>query len=181
MMVSDIIHGDIKPHNVLVFKNKSGKYHAKVIDFGYSTRYADDNHRIRLPRSWPWNAPEHDRDAREWRPSDAKKTDIFSFGLLCLWLLFEPYFSRVTSLSHVPDWETIDFPSSLEPRMNILVGLKIENELPLRARELLAAESALDHNRRATLESFFTSSLSGDLAQRNIRLQDFLSKLGPER
>jgi Ser/Thr protein kinase RdoA (MazF antagonist) len=34
MTASGIIHGDIKPHNVLVFKNAEGGYVAKVIDFG---------------------------------------------------------------------------------------------------------------------------------------------------
>ena len=33
----DIIHGDIKPQNVLVFKDSVGKTTVRVTDFGYST------------------------------------------------------------------------------------------------------------------------------------------------
>jgi len=81
-------------------------------------------------------------------------------------------------LPYVPDWEPIDFPTSHEPRINILIGFKIENKLPLRAQQLLAIESTIDDDRRAALEPFFTSSLSDNLAQRNIRLQDILIQLG---
>jgi serine/threonine protein kinase len=45
------VHGDIKPHNVLIFKDaESSEHSAKLIDFGSSTRYANDDHRIMLVR-----------------------------------------------------------------------------------------------------------------------------------
>jgi hypothetical protein len=68
----------MKPKNLLVFREELGVYKAKVIDFGYSCRYSDENKAAsRLPMSWPWNAPEHDRRAREWNFLGVKKTDVF--------------------------------------------------------------------------------------------------------
>jgi serine/threonine protein kinase len=69
------IYADIKPQNVLVFKNSTGKTTVKVTDFGYSTLVADKTHltgkspaegqapaagqeeRVLLPKSRQWNAP----------------------------------------------------------------------------------------------------------------------------
>ncbi|KAK3374185.1 kinase-like domain-containing protein [Lasiosphaeria ovina] len=84
----DIIHGDIKPQNVLVFK-LDGRYVTKVTDFGYSSWFRDDTDRIRLPRSRPWHAPEGDRLSRNFSFAEAKRADIFSYALLCFWILFE--------------------------------------------------------------------------------------------
>lgn len=39
-----------------------------------------------MPTSRPWNAPEHHE--RELHPKAAKAMDVYSFGMLCLWLLF---------------------------------------------------------------------------------------------
>src|SRR5438034_3833483 len=81
-----IVHGDIKPGNVLVFIDDSGGYTAKVVDFGYSTLAAGDDDLIMMPKSRPWNAPEHHH--RGFKLSQAMAMDAYSFGLLCLWLLF---------------------------------------------------------------------------------------------
>ena len=47
----DIIHGDLKPQNLLVFKNQAGDYIIKVIDFGYSNRYLNNSASIQIPIS----------------------------------------------------------------------------------------------------------------------------------
>jgi hypothetical protein len=58
-----------------------------MIDFGYSTRLRDANERIPIPKSEFWTAPERgERD--HFDAAKAKKMDAYSFGLLCLWLLF---------------------------------------------------------------------------------------------
>ena len=88
-----LIHGDIKPQNVLVFKDATKKPTVKVADFGYSTLTAGESGKVFLPKSRPWNAPEH--HLGEFNAQEAKKTDVYSFGMLCLWLLFGNRLSEI--------------------------------------------------------------------------------------
>lgn len=89
----DVIHGDIKPENVIVFGDNSGGFIAKVIDFGYSCIGAKDKDLVYLPRTLAWCAPEyHDRG---FLLPMAKKTDIYSFAMVCLWVLFNEGFNRL--------------------------------------------------------------------------------------
>jgi len=101
---ADIIHGDIKPQNVLVFKDSTGKISVKVTDFGYSTLASGAEGGVFLPKSKPWNAPEHHWG--EFKVPDAKKADIYSFGLLCLWVLFGSIPSPQSSTEYTFDTST---------------------------------------------------------------------------
>lgn len=84
------MHADIKPQNVLIFRERSGKFNAKVIDFGASAQYLDDDHKIELCGSEAWAAPEYGAGAQQ-NQSEAIEADLFSLGLLYFWLFFEPY------------------------------------------------------------------------------------------
>jgi serine/threonine protein kinase len=84
----DVIHGDLKPHNVLIFQDASGNYIARVGDFGYSSHFQGQDDIVFLPRSVPWAAPEWHH--RWFTAMDAKKMDVYSFGLVCLWLILGP-------------------------------------------------------------------------------------------
>lgn len=78
-----VIHGDIKPENILVFSNDGNEsgYTAKMTDFGYSCYGMGDNDAVSLPQSAPWHAPEyHEGDVTLL---GAKKVDVYSFGLVC--------------------------------------------------------------------------------------------------
>ncbi len=44
--------------------------------------------KVDVPISWPWSAPELDENQHDLSIAEAKATDIYSVGLLCLWLLF---------------------------------------------------------------------------------------------
>ena len=59
---------------------------AKVIDFGFSCCGVKNDDVVFLPKTAPWEAPEHSKDAVSIQ--DAKKMDAYSFGMLCLWVLF---------------------------------------------------------------------------------------------
>ncbi|KAI1631178.1 TPR-like protein [Biscogniauxia mediterranea] len=168
-----IIHGDVKPENVLIFEGEFRKYRAKVTDFGYSTRYVEaQDYRIKLPISRPWNAPEHNRLAREWAPTEAIKTDIFSFGMLCFWLLFEPYLSGSIPLTQGLDAATTIFQGSVE---DTLIGIK--GELTEYAQQFLSVEATLDCKQRRALQEFFNSSLSSEQQKRGQDLIDLLGYL----
>lgn len=69
-----------------MFEDSPGIYTAKVADFGFSTRFHGEQDLIHIPESVPWNAPEHHR--RSFYPHHAKAMDVYSFSMLCLWLLF---------------------------------------------------------------------------------------------
>ena len=69
-----------------MFRDDDGDDLAKVSDFGYSTLFATEENLIYMPFSEPWTAPEYHH--RGFRPSQAKKMDAYSFGMLAFWLLF---------------------------------------------------------------------------------------------
>ncbi|KAJ7483601.1 hypothetical protein FB451DRAFT_1129507 [Mycena latifolia] len=80
----DIVHGDLKHENVLVFRNKAKDaevaYTAKLADFGGSAMDIQDGTEQFLPSGTPpFNAPE----ARNGLDAESlKRTDVYSLGLL---------------------------------------------------------------------------------------------------
>jgi serine/threonine protein kinase len=84
----DIIHGDIKPENVLIFKDDVHLYAAKLTDFGYSTLFASDDDQIKMPKSQYFVAPEWHHRGFTTTTANAMRMDAFSFGMFCIWLLF---------------------------------------------------------------------------------------------
>lgn len=81
-----VVHGDIKPANVLIFENGPGQYVARVADFGYSTLFSGVDGLVFMPRSPHWTAPEWHH--RAICSASAVEMDVYSFGMLCLWHLF---------------------------------------------------------------------------------------------
>lgn len=69
---------------MLVVEDEVHGFRAELCDFGFSTIHATGK-LIQLPCSWPWTAPEYHR--RGFTLGDAKKTDIYSLGLVSLWML----------------------------------------------------------------------------------------------
>ncbi len=64
----DIVHGDIKPENILIFEDENGNCISKVCDFGFSTM-CDGESIIQLPSTQPWTAPDYQTTI------DLRKTD----------------------------------------------------------------------------------------------------------
>ncbi|KAG5819218.1 hypothetical protein H9Q74_009607 [Fusarium xylarioides] len=79
-----IIHGDMKPANVLIFKDTQLTYVAKIADFGSSLLRSDIKFPMKLPfGSGFWQAPE----CRDHLDGDQlTKADVYSVGLV-LWRL----------------------------------------------------------------------------------------------
>jgi serine/threonine protein kinase len=155
----DIIHGDIKPENVLIFENDSSRYVAKVADFGYSTWFTSDDELVKMPRSQYWVAPEwHHRD---FTTAKAMKMDIYSFGMLCLWLLFY----------NTQENTTCDFYSHLNSAETVSVL----------AHELIIAMAGLNDQRRCNLSQLFDLTLADNPAERSSDFNQLISLFLPHR
>lgn len=79
-----LIHGDFKPDNVLIFPHSKENvpFIAKVADFGFSDAEADRNGFLRVKGLTPgWHAPEL-KDRKFLIPSEYRKADNFSYGLV---------------------------------------------------------------------------------------------------
>ena len=82
------MHGDVKPGNILVARDiERDDMSISLADFGFARFAASDDELVKVTRSEPWEAPEWSH--REFTLSDAKKMDMYSFGLVCLWLFFK--------------------------------------------------------------------------------------------
>ena len=129
-----VVHGDIKPQNVLVFKDAiTRKTTVKMADFGYSTLAVGESGTVILPKSSPWNAPEH--HFGEFKAHEAKKTDVYSFGMLCLWVIVGPI-----SLERLGDEERPEYMANhLVESMTGLSG-----EYRIRLKEIFSL--TLPHN-----------------------------------
>jgi hypothetical protein len=137
---------------------------AKMMDFGYSTIGVDEH--IRLPISEPWQAPEWEK-GRGWRKNEAKRMDVFSFGMVCVWLLFEPYLS--SSLGLPPDvgqWAN-DFFDEDGVRETIKTIKEMEHLIILTEQML---RLLLPNDDRATAEwvEFFRVALSSTQEEREL-------------
>ncbi|EUC48356.1 hypothetical protein COCMIDRAFT_2797 [Bipolaris oryzae ATCC 44560] len=84
-----IIHGDIKPANVLIFKHPELKFVAKIGDFGSSLLKTDIKESIRLPfSSGIWQAPE----CKKLLDGETLiSADTFSLALLVSYILSRGY------------------------------------------------------------------------------------------
>lgn len=151
---TDIVHGDIKPQNVLVFKTDDGKYVARITDLGFSFGFKNDTDRVALPRSWPWNAPETDRATRKFSLLEAKQADIFSYAVLCFWVLFSKELPGVKNADGHPCVDSVAVLASLK-RDDLMVG-NVAN-LPT---------EGLDSSQRQVLMDFLQSGLQTDPGNR---------------
>ncbi|KAH7357598.1 hypothetical protein BKA66DRAFT_552783 [Pyrenochaeta sp. MPI-SDFR-AT-0127] len=180
MHINKMLHGDIKPENVLIFKDDYGDYTARVTDFGYSNRFTSEDDLVPIPKSWPWCAPEHDRD--RFTPGQARKMDVFSFGMLCFWVLFENYLSGTMPLPEEVRWAE-QYVQIKEQRSSkhVLDVLKRDDKLALLAEQLVLTEHVADEKVKKALVCFFRATLACNLHQRDACLQKWLILLAPDR
>ena len=155
-----VIHGDVKPDNILVFPRHGGRYRAKINDFGYSSVFATDRDPLRMPESGLWTAPEQHH--REILASQAKKMDIYSFGVLCLWIFFYNNETR----------QDDQLKEHLENQQQEMLGF---------ALELLETTMDLENLEKANIRSIFRSTLPTDPAQRATDFEELLLCLSPQR
>ena len=70
-----------------------------MIDFGYSCYGIEDEDEIQIGGTPLWSSPEH--TGEKISVHSAKKMDVYSFGLVCCWILF---------------FDTISIDGSVKPR-----------------------------------------------------------------
>lgn len=75
----DIVHGDVKSENVLIFSHPDKVYLAKLGDFGFSRAGDTGSAAVRLGGTRPWMAPEVLKPIPK---EDLHLTDVYSYGLL---------------------------------------------------------------------------------------------------
>ena len=148
----DIVHGDIKPDNVLVDEERSGRLVAKVIDFGCSSFGTTGNDRIILGYTPEWVAP--DWRAGSFTIDEAKKTDVYSYGKVCSWILFGMH----------------AFP-------NEVVDTRFDFGRALEAQPLARTGTSTEHRAHAALRRFFKLSLTSDPSERISDLSGLLDLL----
>src|SRR5271155_2852484 len=180
----DIIHGDIKPDNILILRDDSSKYLAKVTDFGYSARFAG-NGCINMPASLHWNSPES--DGCEFTFTEAQKMDAYSFGMLCLWFLFGERLSEIQDIPpHIlkaKQGSVISFqrlPKDDEQH-NILPDLKSKDKLPGLAQWLIKTSAGFNDQQKSDLSHFFRITLIHDWSERSYDFGRLLRLLAPDR
>jgi len=87
-----VVHGDLKPENVLIFRATDGKLTAKISDFGFSQASTGSRGpKFEAGGTEYWNAPECLRNAPESVRSFAKTRtrDTYSYALLFCFVLLE--------------------------------------------------------------------------------------------
>ena len=167
-----VIHGDIKPANILMFRDSTGEVVPRMADFGYSTIVQnDDNETIKLPRSRPWDAPEH-----TFGPCNfvaASRMDIFSLGMVCLWLLCHQKAGEETLLLPVPDSNAIDISARFSWSRSIEQWKESDYLIRLAKSAVLSFENSTN-NQQNRLDEFFTSALQITPADREHDVRQLL-------
>jgi len=77
-----VYHRDIKPDNIMI-EIKDGIYRVKILDFGICKMGLNESY-VR-GGSMLWSAPEQ----QDNEFVDQSKIDVYCFGLLILWLMYE--------------------------------------------------------------------------------------------
>ncbi|KAL9579127.1 MAG: hypothetical protein Q9212_005289 [Teloschistes hypoglaucus] len=164
---SHMSHGDVKPSNALIFKDGDGESYAKLADYGYAGWAIGslENTLVFPPRSWPWDAPEYHH--RGFTVPTAQKMDAYSFGLLCLWVLF---FDKQSLGKCVSQWPLNDF--------ELLDCMKHEDTLTGFACSQVESTQSLSAGEKADLIRFFVSTITLDPKERATNFKDFITLLG---
>lgn len=124
-----------------------------------------------VPATRPWSAPEWHH--RGFRVDDAKKTDVYSFGLLCLWLFLQGEESfvfredlRGPSFSSIKDWKAEEVES-----------MKADNSiLDVLIPSMVTLDSS-DSQITSCLREIFHRTLQHNAARRSPDLLDIIAIL----
>jgi serine/threonine protein kinase len=155
---------------VLVFNGADGPV-VKLTDLGYSAASVDDTF---LPKTWPWGAPEWNK--RRFDIPRAKMTDIYSFGMLCLWIMFSG-----GQVKHNPGVDgkssTLCTPPDEFSDLENIEAMRDKDQLPALAESLINNSEGLDQERREILIQFFEKTVRTDPEHRELSVTKLLKLL----
>ena len=162
-----------------MFRDSTGKIVPKMADFGYSTivHQSDGTEKIKMPRSRPWDAPEH-----TFGPCDfmaASRMDVFSLGMICLWILCHDKARGESVLLPSSEIDAIDLPTGWSWTQSI-ENWKTSNHLIRLAKCTVLSCEHLTENQRDQLDRFFTSALQTTPADREHDVWQLLQTLERE-
>jgi len=134
-----------------------------------------------MPNIEPWNAPEyHDR---YFRPEQAKQMDVYSFGLLCFWLVFQAGSSGdlpLPSDTILKSGQLFSFERD-QPENNLLQVWKGDNRLVNWFCWLVQENDHFNSSTKNHLVSFFRFTLAFEPQSRCTEFEQLLSLLAPNR
>lgn len=165
-MQTGVIHGDIKPQNILVFKEGTG-FNFKVADFGFSVLLDGTESKVNLPMSRPWNA----RETRGISIAEARSADWYSFAMLCFWIL-------LTDRGYLPEQESevsFEIPDAQETELE---KLKESGKLTGIAQEIIAKKPGLSDDHKSRLATFFQLTLPSYNQDRVLSPTEIMKLLG---
>ena len=166
---------------MLIFRDKNNAYVAKVADFGFSTQFRGENDLIIMPKSRIWSAPEH--HCRGFSPTEAKRMDVYSFGLLCLWLLFGASGQLLPAPSMTQkEGQSISFDGK-QGYTTLLEHLKSDEKTKVQslAKWLVNEKVPFTFDTKTNLNEFFGSTLAYRQGDRKLELDKLLRLLTPAR
>jgi hypothetical protein len=144
-----------------------------VTDFGYSCFKSADEDLVMLPRTQPWEAPEwHERS---FKLKKAKMMDVYSFGLLCLWLIFRGESLIETDSTNAKIGSAFSGQDMLAQER--LQTLKRNDMILDRAMRLVDQKADINEDTRSRLRQIFILSLPKDAEKRAPDMQPIVDLL----
>jgi serine/threonine protein kinase len=166
------VHGDFKPGNILIHEDiDKTSQGIKIIDFGFSAYNSNNEDFLRIARTEPWEAPEwHNRG---FTLRDAKSMDIYSFGLVCMWLFFREEKLADLGFPFITLGEAFSRQKpDATSRIQVLKGSG--DDLLTYALRLLERRSDLEHGLRARLRQGLTLALASSPKERSASMEPFI-------
>ena len=155
-----VLPDGIKIDRIINLPKEEGCYVARVTDFGYSTLFKTENPSVRMPRSKRWTAPEwHER---EFLPTQARRMDAYSFGMLCLWLLF---YNNISNTDR-------EFERDMEDTTTKVLD---------HALGLIGTIASPEFQQRDNIQSLLSLTLAHDPTERTSDFSEILQLLSPHR
>jgi serine/threonine protein kinase len=189
MTLLGIVHGDLGPENILIFADSESENGVtpKITDFGCSGFTTDDNPFVFLTTKEPWRAPEIHR--REFSFDAAVKTDIFSLGLMCFWMVFYEELTKNDVGGDMMDIDRQPTSSSRHEAMSLkhtqtlerLLKLKETGQILQIAISFVESVPGIQSHIVTMMRHLFNQTLDADPAKRFSCVDDLFSLVGVAR